>query len=157
MASLERANPATPAMAIWASDAWPANPVSTTSDSASTMAISEVMIAARHSGPNASRPTTAASTGTSTLTGVSRAGGTGGSFQRSVAPRPGRRSPCTAMATMITRNGRPSLAPYLGNQERSTCSLVKADWTIPIASPTATVTPMLRNLPTSAAPSAGMR
>ena len=154
---MDSANPATPAMAIWASDACPAKPVSTTSDRASTIAISDVMIAPRHSGPNASRPTTAAITGTSTLSGVSRAGGTAGNFHRSVEPRPGSRSPRTAMVTMITRNGSPSRAPYLGNHVRSTCSLVNADWTMPITSPTATVTPMLRNLPTRAAPSPGMR
>ncbi|MFT6764214.1 MAG: hypothetical protein ACJAXA_002880 [Candidatus Aldehydirespiratoraceae bacterium] len=76
------------------------------------MPIAEVMIAPRHSGPSVRRPMTASPTGTATLIGVTRGAGTAGNFHVSTEPRSGTRSPSTTMATMITRNGRPSPAPY---------------------------------------------
>jgi hypothetical protein len=111
IASFDSENPAIPAKAIWANDVWPPNPVMTTNESAITVAITVVMIAPRHSGPSASSPITAAPTGTSTAIGVTFAAGTAGSFQRSTVPRSGIRSPNSTIATMMTRNGRPSRAP----------------------------------------------
>ncbi len=58
---------------------------------------------------------------------------------------------------MITRNGRPSRAPYCGNQLKSVCILVKLDCTRPMASPVSTVGHTFVNAPMSAAPRAGIR
>ena len=76
-----------------------------------TLAITEVMIAPRQSGPNNSSPAIANATGIATEPRLTRAGGTVGSLQVSTAPRSGRRSPSATIATMISRNGRPSRAP----------------------------------------------
>ncbi len=111
IASLDSEKPATPANANCASDVWPANPDRITNDSASTVAITVVMMAARHSGPRKISPPTASATGTNTDTGVTFAGGTEGSFQSSTDSREGNRSPARTMTTMMMRKGRPSRAP----------------------------------------------
>ena len=127
IANFDNANPATPAKAICAREVCPPKPVRTTSDNASTDAISVVIIAARHRGPKANRPTTARTMGTRTDTGVTRACGTEGNFQLLTAPRSGSRSPSTTMVTMMTRKGIPSRAPYSGNQLISFCNFVQID------------------------------
>ena len=111
IAIFDSVNPATPANAIWASDVCPAYPVRITNDRAMTTMITVVMIAPRHNGPKNNRPVTAATTGTPTDIGVTRAGGTAGSRHMSTAPRSGSRSPNATIATMMIRNGRPSRAP----------------------------------------------
>ena len=155
--SFDSANPAMPANASCANDVCPPNPVSTTSDRARTAAITVVMIAPRHSGPRNSSPTTAKATATPTLIFVILAGGTAGSFHPATAPRSGSRSPSTTMATMITRKGNPSRAPYFGNQLTSPCTLVNDDCTSPMARPAPMVGQMLRSWPSRAAPRAGMK
>lgn len=157
VANRERANPATPAKAIWASDVWPPKPVRITRESANTTAMVVVMIAPRQSGPRNNSPAMASPGGANTVRGVILARGTAGSFQLSTAPRSGSRSPSATMATMITMNGNPSRAPYSGNQPKLACSFVKTDWIIPIAIPTATVGMGFLNSPMRAAPTAGIR
>ena len=103
------------------------------------------MIAPRQSGPSTSSPPMASTTGTDTLKAVTLAAGTAGSFQVSTDPRSGSPSPITTMAMMITRNGKPSRAPYCGNQLKSTCILVNDDCTSPIARPVKTTGQMYRN------------
>ena len=98
-----------------------------------------VINAARQSGPNANRPITANTMGTSTEMGVTRACGTDGNFQLLTAPRSGRRSPSTTMVTMMTRKGMPSRAPYSGNQLISFCSFVQIDCPMPINTPVMSV------------------
>ena len=100
-----------PAMAICASVVWPPRPVTTTKDRAKTTAIVVVMIAARHSGPKATNPISANTTGSPTFTTVSFDCGTFGRRQVSTAARFGNVSPMNHMAPMMMRNGRPSRAP----------------------------------------------
>ncbi len=106
--------PATPARLSCTTEICPTKPVITTSESAITVPISELISACRKS--NGSTTSARAQTIVSTIAGVaSRSGrGTSGSRCSISSPRPGSAAPRRNIAVMMIRNATSSFTPGNG-------------------------------------------
>ena len=112
---LRQREAAVPANATWASEIWPTNPVSTTSDRAITAKTRVLMIAWRQSKPRRNSPTSVAARSASDREGRHVAGrGANGRRPPPIVPRSGRLLPRTNMAMTITMNGSDLASPAAG-------------------------------------------
>jgi hypothetical protein len=159
-ARCEIVKPATPARASCTTEIWPTKPVMTTSDSAISVPISEVISASRKS--NGSSTSAAAQTAASgsEMTARRRGRGAAGSRRSTSSPRLGSRAPRRNIAAMMIANATSSctpgsaVPPEVGNQDMAETYSI-SEYRMPMPRPTAQAIPNEVNRASSAAASAG--
>ena len=131
--------PPTPANVSWASDTWPAKPVTTTYDRPRMAAMSVPMTALRHVPCVTSSATTPSVVPAMVGTSSDRGRGARPSCWRSRRPRTGIPRPVTSRAPMITKRGTSSAKPLWGSHGCCPASVKASDWSMPMTMPAAAV------------------